>query len=352
MAKRMYNFIVVVATATLLMFYMSHLLADAMDSYRIGPHGQANVKYPAWFKESFFDIPQDLDDARRQGKRGVILFLSQKACNHCQAFIDTTLKDPATKARVQKSYDVIGIDIFSDLELTDADGSVSAIRDFADTKAARLTPTLLFYGAEKVQLLKIVGLYPPEKFNAVLDYIEGEHYKSKKLGQYLKTVSSVTTATNRQQSVKSDYTLFSKPPYNLNRNKQKGKRPLLVVFEMPDCNPCSRFHQRVLVDKEVRQLMPSFDAVQLDASDNVTKITTPDGKTLTPQQWAGELQLAYDVAVVFFDEEGTEVHRLDSETGKDRMTGSMQYVLEKAYQRHEQYLRWRRENAIKKQQGN
>jgi thioredoxin-related protein len=348
MGNRLNTLVVAGAMVTLLIFLAPSIHADVMDTYRIGPHGQANVKYPLWFKESFFDLPQDLEDARKQGKRGVILFLSQKACNHCQAFIDTTFKDPATQARIRKNYDVIGLDIFSDLELTDIDGSVSAIRDFADKQAARLTPTLLFYGGNSEQQLKIVGLYPPEKFNQVLDYLEGEHYKQEKLGQYLRRV----TTTKKQQGIQVDSTLFSKPPYNLDRSKQKGKRPLLVVFETPGCNPCARFHDRVLSDAEVRKLIQSFEAVQLDASDNTTKITSPDGTSLTPRQWAEALQLEYDISVIFFDEEGKEVHRIDSETGKDRMAGSLQYVLEKAYQRHEQFLRWRRENAIKRQQGN
>jgi len=350
MAKRKYNLACIGAVAALLLFYMPHLLADAMDSYQIGAHGQANVKYPAWFKESFYDIPQDLEDARKQGKQGVILFLSQKACNHCQAFIDTTLKDPSTQARIQKSYDVIGIDIFSDLELTDVDSSVSSIKDFADTQAARLTPTLLFYGVENKRLLKIVGLYPPEKFNGVLDYIDGEHYQREKLSQYLRRVSTTAKPIKTPQDIKIDNALFAKPPYNLDRSKKAGKRPLLVLFVAPNCGPCTRFHERVLSNNEIRQLMPGFVAVQLDATDSVTKLTTPDGKSLSPQQWAGDLQLTYDVATVFFDEDGKEVHRLDSETGKDRMAGSMQYVLEKAYQRHEQFLRWRRENAIRRQQ--
>jgi thioredoxin-related protein len=336
--------------ATLLACQSPTVNADAMDSYRIGPHGKANVKYPNWFKESFFDLPQDLDDARKQGKRGVILFLGQKACNHCQAFIDTTFKDPATQSRVRKSYAVVGVDIFSDLELTDADGSVSAIKDFADIQAARLTPTLLFYSVDDGRVLKIVGLYPPEKFNQVLDYLEGEHYKQEKLGQYLRRLS--TTVAKNSQGITLDPGLFAKPPHNLDRSNKKGQRPLLVMFETPGCNACARFHERVLSDPEIRKLMSDFDAVLLDASDSTGKITTPDGKSLSPLKWAEKLQLEYDVSVVFFDEEGKEVHRIDSEAGKDRVAGSMQYVLEKAYQRHEQFLRWRRENAIKRQQGN
>ena len=60
-------------------------LADSMDHYTIGAHGQANMKYPTWFKQSFYDLREDLSDARKAGKRGVIVFFSQKSCNHCQA---------------------------------------------------------------------------------------------------------------------------------------------------------------------------------------------------------------------------------------------------------------------------
>jgi thioredoxin-related protein len=95
----------------------------------------------------------------------------------------------------------------------------------------------------------------------------------------------------------------------------------------------------------VRKLLQKFVAVQLDATDDATRVIAPDGTQVTPRQWVDKLELAYEPALVFFDGQGREVHRLDAETGKDRMVGSMQYVLEKAYLRFEQFLRWRKENA-------
>jgi thioredoxin-related protein len=320
---------------------------DVMDKYRIGGHGEANVKYPAWFKESFLDLRDDLADARKAGKRGVIVFLSQKNCNHCQAFIDTTLSDPVIFDRIQKTYDVIALDIFNDLELTDIDGSIRSIKAFADAQRARLTPTLLFYGVEGSRLLKIIDFYPPVKFNQVLDYIDGGYYQRETLSQYLQ--KDRTGTAEKQRDITYDFTLFTRPPHMLDRTRFKGQRPLLVVFETPDCMTCLRFHQWVLDDQEVRRLMSEFDAVQLNALDNTTKVMIPSGNYLTPRQWSEELQLAYDISVIFFDEDGKEVHRLDAETGRDRMSGSMQYVLEKSYQRHEQFLQWRKENALKKQ---
>jgi len=317
--------------------------SDSMDQYQIGGHGKANVKYPPWFKQSFLDLRDDLDDARQAGKRGVIVFLSQKNCNHCQAFIDTTLSDPAILKRVQKNYDVIALDIFNDLELTDIDGSVDTIKNFADKQRARFTPALLFYGVEGKRLLKIIGFYPPAKFSRVLDYIDSGDYQRETLSQYLQK----GRAGIGQQEIQYDYTLFSRPPYLLDRMRLKGQQPILVLFETPNCNPCQRFHRWVLSAEEVRILMSDFETVQLNSLDNSSKVKLPSGRYLTPQQWSKDLQLAYDYSVIFYDEHGVEVHRLDAETGRDRMSGSMQYVLEKSYLRHEQFLQWRKENALK-----
>jgi len=97
-----------------------------------------------------------------------------------------------------------------------------------------------------------------------------------------------------------------------------------------------------MTDKNVRKRFAGFRAVQLDAADNRKKIITPDGRSITPKNWFNELQLSYDIAVVFFDENGNEVLRLDSEFGKVRMDFTMEYVLEKGYQEESQVLRWRK----------
>jgi thioredoxin-related protein len=315
--------------------------ADTMDSYQIGGHGRADIVYPAWFKQSFLDLRDDLEDARKAGKRGIIVFFSFKHCSHCEAFVSTTMSDPATMNRIQEKYDVIALDIFNDTEVTDIHGNVTTIRNFAETSKARVTPTLIFYGIENEKLVKIVGFYPPEKFNRVLDYIDGGHYEKIKLSEYL--LSSTTGRMAQLQPVNYQYDFFTAPPYDLQRSRGNAVRPLLVIFDEPGCVACLRFHKRVLSDDKVSRSITTHDAILLDRTDNTSKIVLADGRTVTPRQWVNELQLSYDISVVFFDTQGREVHRLDSETGRDRMLLSMQYVLDKGYERHEQYLRWIRE---------
>lgn len=327
--------------------------AEKMDTYQIysstKPQDRIHIKYPTWFKSSFLDLQEDLNDAREKGKRGIILFVSQENCNHCQAFIEATLKDPAVNKRLLANYDVIGMEIFSDLEVTDIDGTVAPVKDFAEKQRALLTPTVLFYGVENVRLLRIIGFYPPEKFQQVLDYIEDGYYSKIKLSEYLRSKQIKTNNVQNgiaQKGILLDDTLFSKPPYDLADNLRGVKRPTMVLFETPNCNACKRFHDRVLADTNVRKTMSGFHAIQLDATDNSTQLTMPDGRQLTPKQWSEELQLAYDVSVVFFDEQGNEVFRNDAETGKQRMVFTMEYVLEKGYQEEKQVNRWRREKIL------
>ena len=320
--------------------------AAAMDNYKIGAHGTGHVVHPAWFKHSLLDLQGDLEDARAAGMRGIIIMFSQENCFHCQAFMDTTLKDKAIQQRVRQHYDVIGLDIFSDNELTYIDGSVTTVKHFAEQAKARLTPTLLFIGVEGRVLVKIIGFYPPEKFTQVLDYIDSNAYQRMSLHAYLQQTR--LSNTSNLAPVVYDTRLFETPPLSLQPAGDKDDRYLLVVFEAPSCNPCARFHRDVLSNQAVQARLKDFRAVQLDVTDKEQKITTPSGQASTPGDWANQLQINYDIAVLFFDPQGKEVHRIDSECGKDRLLGSMQYVLEQAYLRHEQFLQWRKEQAQKK----
>ena len=91
--------------------------------------------------------------------------------------------------------------------------------------------------------------------------------------------------------------------------------------------------------------MKEFETVQLDASDTSSRIKTPDGKLMSPAQWYENLDLSYKPAIVFFDGNGNEAMRLDSETQRFRMEGSLQMVLEGAYREDAQLQRWRWKKA-------
>ena len=140
--------------------------------------------YPEWFKSSFMDVRDDLADARDGGKTGLMLFFGSEGCAYCRAFIEHTLNDPGVQARVRESFDVIGLDMFSDIEITDVSGSSLAVKDFAVREGVGVSPTVVFDGSDGTPLLHVPGYFPPERFRVVLDYVAGGHIATASLRDY------------------------------------------------------------------------------------------------------------------------------------------------------------------------
>ncbi len=254
-----------------------------------------------------------------------------------------TFAAPDVVARVRKHFDVIGLEVLSDAEITDLDGRVLRVKDFAVKAKARLTPTMIFYGEGGRTLLHLVGQHPPDRFRAILDYLEGRHYESQTLRVFLAARAAPPPPTAGDIVRQSG--LFAEPPHRLDR-RAPGGRPLLVVFERPGCAPCESLHATVLRDASVRDLLRQFDAVQLNMADETTRLLTPAGSKLSPKAWADQLGLISVPALVFFDGSGTEVLRIDSETGRYRLQGALQYVLEKGYLEQPQFQQWRHKKAL------
>lgn len=303
-----------------------------------------DISHPEWFKHSFYNLRDDLDEAQADGKQGIMLFMSTRRCSYCKVFLDHVLSDPEIKQRVQTNYDVIGLEILSDLEVVDVDGESYPVKEFVTRVKAAFTPTLIFYGTDGKVQLKIVGYYPQEKFKRVLDYLEGGNYRKETLRDYLSHSEISKSGLARKMIV--DNELFSQAPHILDRRAANAQQQLMVVFERGNCEACERIHQRVFSDKSVRNLIGQFEAIQLDISNKTQRIIIPEGDALSPSEWYERLNLSYTPAIVFFDESGQEVLRLDSETLRYRLEGTLQLVLERAYENDAQLQRWRRNKAI------
>jgi thioredoxin-related protein len=318
------------------------------DGTSFADDASVRAKYPEWFKTSFYDLPEDLDEAHEAGKQGIMLFISAERCSYCQAFMDTSLKDSQLQQRLRANFDVIGMDIFDDSEMVALNGKEYRVKEFVLLARASNTPTLMFFGKNGRLLARVVGYYPPKRFGLLLDFLESKAYEKQHFRDYLAQRRQPEQAT---APITRD-TLFEAPPYMLDRTAVSADRPLMVVFENAGCEACQRFHRRVLSDKSIRRLLREFNLVQLDANEERQKLVTPGGAAITPKAWYRELDLSYFPAVLFFDEEGNEITRLDSEILRFRMEGTLQMVLDGVAANDAQLQRWRRAKVIESLQRN
>ena len=296
-----------------------------------------NVQYPDWFKLSFLDLRDDLNEAVANDKFGIIVYFGQKHCAYCEALMKINFQQDDIVRYTQEHFDVIPTDIWGSREVTDMEGQSWSEREFAVKENTNFTPSLIFYDRDGNEAFRMRGYYPPYKFRAALEYVVEGYYQRESFREYL---ARADPPPKFELGDLSDEPFFEAPPYALDRSRFPADRPLAVFFEQHDCHACDILHTEPLSDPDTREMLSEFQVVQLDMWSD-TKVITPSGERTTAREWASELDLYYAPAIVFFDEHGEEIIRVDAVVRLYRLQGVVEYVLSKGYLEAPTYQRWR-----------
>jgi thioredoxin-related protein len=307
----------------------------------------AHIAYPGWFKDSFLDMKEDLDQAQGAGKLGLMVLFTTEGCSYCDKFIHSSLGDPQLAALVQEHFDAIGLEIFNDAEMVDPRGDHLRVKEFAKREGAGFSPTLLFYGGDGALLHRAVGYLSPERFRLALDYLIDGEYQSASFRDYVIAREAAAAPVQTDYELRED-TLFGRSPYALDRSRFAADRPLLVIFEAGGCAECPVLHEEVLALPEVRELLERFQVVRLDARDTTTPVLAPDGRRTSPAQWYAQTGFSRLPALLFFEESGKQVLGTDALVLRQRMMNSLLYTLERAYERDWTYQRFARSKGMER----
>lgn len=312
-----------------------------------------HIEYPAWFADDpFNDLQETLRQAAAGGKQGLIVLFTTEGCAYCDRFIRGSLGDPAIAARVQRTFDAVGLEIFDDAEMTDPRGEALPVKAFAEREGAAFSPTLLFIDADGATVLRVVGYQSPARFSVILDYVTGAHYRSGSLRDYLARHGDADAPGDPPPPPRTaplrDDPLFARPPHLLDRSRIAADRPLLILFETTSCTACEDFHRDVLAVAEVRTALGAFEVVRLDARDGATPVIAPDGSRTAPSALFGRLGFTRTPALAFFDERGNAVLTTDALVLRQRMLNALRYVREGAYARGWTFQRFARTKGLER----
>ena len=78
-----------------------------------------------------------------------------------------------------------------------------------------------------------------------------------------------------------------------------------------------------------------------------TELITPDGRRVAAGDWARELKVAYTPSVVFFDDQGREVFRIEAYLRPFHLAGSFDYVASGSYKEEPSFQRFLQAKAQK-----
>ncbi len=300
---------------------------------------QREIVHPDWFKEdSFLNLSEDLQEALQGGKQGLVLYFGQANCAYCKQLMDINFGNPEIARYFRARWDIIPLDIWGSRTVTQFDGEPLSENELATFEETQFTPSLIFYDAEGNKIYRMRGYYPPYRFMALLRYLGEGFYRKERFSDYL---DRANPPPKFDEADLNEYPLALPEPQILDRRAAPGQKPLLVLFEEPRCHACDQLHSEPLDDPDNRRLLEHFEIRQLDARSD-TPLITPQGKKTTARDWARELGVHFFPTLLFFDEQGREVFRIDSVVRLYRLRGVLAYVLDRGYDKYPTYQRWRR----------
>ena len=130
-----------------------------------------------FFIQSFGDLPEELAEAKKAGKIGLMLFFEQDGCAYCRAMMNKVLNQRPVQDWYRKRFVSIAVDIRGDVELMDFDGVTLPSKAFAIQRRAVMTPVITFIDLNGSEIFRKWGMIStPEEFLLMGAYIEEKRY--------------------------------------------------------------------------------------------------------------------------------------------------------------------------------
>ena len=319
------------------MFWAAVLLTPdlgmASEKKRGAYQGAIATEYPAWFKDSFLNLSDDIAEARTHNKR-VMLMFTQDNCPYCNALVERNLAQKDIEQGLRERFDVIALNVWGDREVIGLDGARHTEKGYASLLKVQFTPTLLFFDEAGQVILRLNGYLPPERFKTAIEYVAQRKEKSISYRDY---IAANTPPASGGELFKEDF--FKPAPYRLTRKPGTSSRPLAVFFEQKDCPSCAELHQKVLSDPDTRAILKKLEVIQLDMWSK-TPLINPQGKRLTVREWAKALDVKYAPTIVLFDERGREIIRSEAFFKTFHTQGIFAYLAEGGYKTEPDFQRY------------
>jgi len=292
---------------------------------------------PEWFKDSFLDIAEDVEEAKDEDKH-LMLYMHLSGCPYCYKMIEEGFKDSTNTQIIKDNFDVVAINIRGNKEISLSEDLTMTEAEVRDHYKVSFTPTIVFLDQNNQLVYKVNGYRSAQNFKHALDFVSSRSYQQMSLNEFISNQDRRKRYTLRAHDGFQDIT-------DLSSNREK---PLLVLFEDQYCVFCDRLHDGHLKNPDILKELALFDVVRLDAESDKTIIDV-DGNKTTPKEYVNKLGLNYRPGIIMFDQ-GKEVLRIDALLYSYHFAGHLRYIGERHYKQYPEgvfdYLRVYRQKIL------
>ena len=141
-----------------------------------------------FFNESFWDFTEELENARKAGKQGILVMFEMDECPFCHRMKTTVLNQPDVQDYFREHFLIFPVDIEGDVEVVDFRGKTTTMKDFAFKQyRVRATPVFAFYDldGEYIKRARFTGATrDKDEFLLLGRYVVEGAYKQQSFTRY------------------------------------------------------------------------------------------------------------------------------------------------------------------------
>ncbi|HID47071.1 MAG TPA: thioredoxin [Chromatiaceae bacterium] len=169
------------------------ILAVLLMVLSVGVSAQSRDPEQYFFDQSFGDFSEELQTAREQGKKGILIMFEMDECPFCHRMKTTVLNQPKVQEYYKKHFLIFSVDIEGDIEISDFQGNPMTMKDFAFKQfRVRATPVFQFFDLQGKPIKR--GRYTgatknSDEFLLLGKYIVERKYTDTSFTQYKRQMS-------------------------------------------------------------------------------------------------------------------------------------------------------------------
>ena len=119
---------------------------------------QVRDPYVHFFQDTFGDFTEEMDVARDEGKKGVVIFFEMDERPFCERMRESVLNHADVQDYFREHFRIFTVDIEGDTDVVDFSGNEMLAKDFAfKINKVRATPVIAFYDLDGQRVVRFTG---------------------------------------------------------------------------------------------------------------------------------------------------------------------------------------------------
>lgn len=138
-----------------------------------------------FFDANFGDLRAELAEAKKAGKKAILLYYEQEGCPACAYLKAHIFNRVDVQALYRRHFTTLAIDLFGSIAIRDFSGAEFTEKTFAEKARVRATPTFAFHDLTGREIVRVTGpIRDVAEFRLLAEFVAGGAYKLRSFAEH------------------------------------------------------------------------------------------------------------------------------------------------------------------------